>query len=68
MPIVGLEPSCTGVLRSDLVELLDTDAARAVSAATVTVAELLAAHPRLDPAVAGRRAGSSPSRTATTTP
>ncbi|MEU7869098.1 FAD-linked oxidase C-terminal domain-containing protein [Dactylosporangium sp. NPDC049140] len=49
VPIVGLEPSCTGVLRSDLVELLDTDAARAVSAATVTVAELLARTPGWTP-------------------
>ncbi|UWZ47986.1 FAD-binding protein [Dactylosporangium matsuzakiense] len=49
IPIVGLEPSCTGVLRSDLVELVDTDAARAVSAATVTVAELLARTPGWTP-------------------
>ncbi|MCU7726217.1 FAD-binding protein [Actinoplanes sp. KI2] len=41
VPIVGLEPSCTGVLRGDLPELLDGDRARKVSAATVTVAELL---------------------------
>jgi FAD/FMN-containing dehydrogenase/Fe-S oxidoreductase len=41
-PIVGLEPSCTAVLRSDLVELLpgDPHAAR-VQAATTTLAELL---------------------------
>ncbi|MFI5890186.1 FAD-binding and (Fe-S)-binding domain-containing protein [Actinoplanes sp. NPDC051513] len=45
VPIVGLEPSCTGVLRGDLPELIDTDVARAVSAATVTVAELLARTP-----------------------
>ncbi|WP_433061807.1 FAD-binding and (Fe-S)-binding domain-containing protein [Dactylosporangium sp. CS-033363] len=49
IPIVGLEPSCTGVLRSDLVELVDSDAARAVSAATVTVAELLARTPGWTP-------------------
>ncbi|WP_030438026.1 FAD-binding and (Fe-S)-binding domain-containing protein [Actinoplanes subtropicus] len=42
IPIVGLEPSCTGVLRGDLPELLDGEGARQVSAATVTVAELLA--------------------------
>jgi Fe-S oxidoreductase len=41
VPIVGLEPSCTGVLRGDLPELLDGEPARQVSAATVTVAELL---------------------------
>jgi FAD/FMN-containing dehydrogenase/Fe-S oxidoreductase len=45
VPIVGVEPSCTGVLRSDAVELLDTDDARAVAAATTTLAELLAATP-----------------------
>jgi Fe-S oxidoreductase len=49
VPIVGLEPSCTGVLRSDLVELVDTDAARAVAKATVTVAELLTRTPGWTP-------------------
>ncbi|GAA0495802.1 oxidoreductase [Paractinoplanes deccanensis] len=42
IPVVGLEPSCTGVLRQDAVELVDNDAAREVAAATKTVAELLA--------------------------
>ncbi|MCP2163669.1 FAD-binding and (Fe-S)-binding domain-containing protein [Goodfellowiella coeruleoviolacea] len=42
MPIVGLEPSCTAVLRSDLVELLPGDAeARRVADAVLTLAELL---------------------------
>jgi FAD/FMN-containing dehydrogenase/Fe-S oxidoreductase len=42
MTIVGLEPSCTAVLRSDLVELLDHDPrAEAVAAATHTLAETL---------------------------
>jgi FAD/FMN-containing dehydrogenase/Fe-S oxidoreductase len=43
IPIVGLEPSCTAVLRGDLTELLPGDprAAR-VRAATRTLAELLA--------------------------
>jgi Fe-S oxidoreductase len=49
IPIVGLEPSCTGVLRQDAVELVDNDAARAVAAATMTVAELLAATPGYTP-------------------
>ncbi|MEU1785336.1 FAD-binding and (Fe-S)-binding domain-containing protein [Streptomyces sparsogenes] len=41
-PIVGLEPSCTAVLRSDLLELLPGDPrARAVAEATHTLAELL---------------------------
>jgi FAD/FMN-containing dehydrogenase/Fe-S oxidoreductase len=42
MTIVGLEPSCTAVLRGDLAELLDGDQrARAVAAATRTLAETL---------------------------
>ena len=44
IPIVGLEPSCTAVLRSDLVDLLPDDPrAVAVSRATRTLAELLTA-------------------------
>ncbi|MGY3320820.1 FAD-binding and (Fe-S)-binding domain-containing protein [Arthrobacter sp. TE12232] len=40
--VIGLEPSCTAVLRSDLLELLpDDDRARQVSARTRTVAEFL---------------------------
>jgi FAD/FMN-containing dehydrogenase/Fe-S oxidoreductase len=40
--IVGLEPSCTAVLRSDLTELLPgDDSAAAVAAATRTLAEVL---------------------------
>ena len=42
IPIVGLEPSCTAVLRSDLVDLFPNDPrARAIAAATNTMAELL---------------------------
>ena len=42
-PIVGLEPSCTAVLRGDITELLPADPrARQVRAATRTLAELLA--------------------------
>ncbi len=44
IPIVGVEPSCTAVLRSDLVDLLPDDArAPVVAAATLTLAELLTA-------------------------
>ena len=40
--VVGLEPSCTAVLRGDLTDLLDGDPrARAVAAATRTLAETL---------------------------
>lgn len=43
VPIVGVEPSCTAVLRHDLLELLPNDAAASqVARATVTLAELLA--------------------------
>ena len=42
IPIVGLEPSCTAVLRSDLVDLFPDDPrALAVSRATRTLSELL---------------------------
>jgi len=42
IPVVGLEPSCTAVLRSDLVELLPADPrARQVARAARTLAELL---------------------------
>lgn len=45
VPIVGIEPSCTAVLRHDAVQLLDSEEARLVAAATVTLAELLGADP-----------------------
>jgi Fe-S oxidoreductase len=46
LPIVGLEPSCTAVLRSDVVELLPGDErAAGVRAATRTLAELLTGTP-----------------------
>ncbi|WP_425957042.1 FAD-binding and (Fe-S)-binding domain-containing protein [Xylanimonas sp. McL0601] len=42
VPILGLEPSCTAVLRSDLLDLFPDDPrAAAVAAATRTLAELL---------------------------
>ncbi|QKT09566.1 FAD-binding and (Fe-S)-binding domain-containing protein [Rhodococcus sp. W8901] len=41
VPIVGMEPSCTAVLRSDGVDLLGTDEARRVADSTATLAELL---------------------------
>ncbi|WP_340539775.1 FAD-binding and (Fe-S)-binding domain-containing protein [Nocardioides sp. GXZ039] len=49
VPIVGLEPSCTGVLRSDALELLANDDARVVADATRTLAELLAETPGWTP-------------------
>ncbi|MGA4951228.1 FAD-binding and (Fe-S)-binding domain-containing protein [Streptomyces lydicamycinicus] len=45
LPVVGLEPSCTAALKTDLPELLDGDEdARALSHATLTLAELLVHH------------------------
>jgi len=49
-PIVGLEPSCTAVLRSDLPELFPGEPrAAAVAGATRTLAELLTAPPPAGP-------------------
>jgi len=49
-PIVGLEPSCTAVLRSDLAELFPGEPrAAAVAGATRTLAELLTAPPPAGP-------------------
>ncbi|GHE14039.1 lactate dehydrogenase [Klenkia taihuensis] len=54
--VVGLEPSCTATLRSDLVELLPDDPrAAAVAAAVRTVAELLTELDWTPPAGAGER-------------
>jgi Fe-S oxidoreductase len=61
-PIVGLEPSCTAVLRSDLVELLPDDPrARGVAEATRTFAELLTETPDwTPPSLAGVRGVAQP--------
>ncbi|MGY1604977.1 FAD-binding and (Fe-S)-binding domain-containing protein [Geodermatophilus sp. SYSU D00815] len=45
VPIVGVEPSCTAVLRGEAAELVDDPAAARVKAATRTLAELLAGTP-----------------------
>ncbi|MGV8852858.1 MAG: (Fe-S)-binding protein, partial [Rhodoglobus sp.] len=51
IPIVGIEPSCTAVLRSDLTELLpDSPEAAAVAHATLTLSELLTAPAPMGPA------------------
>ena len=42
VPVVGLEPSCLAVLRSDALELLDDTRAVEVAAGVFTLAELLA--------------------------
>jgi FAD/FMN-containing dehydrogenase/Fe-S oxidoreductase len=61
-PVVGLEPSCTAVLRGDATELLPADPrARQVRAATRTLAELLAETPGwAPPDLAGLRTVAQP--------
>ena len=61
-PIVGLEPSCTAVLRHDLVTLLPDDPrSRTVAAATKTLAELLGGSQNwTPPSLAGVRAVAQP--------
>ncbi|HEY4627524.1 MAG TPA: FAD-binding and (Fe-S)-binding domain-containing protein [Blastococcus sp.] len=45
IPVVGVEPSCTAVLRGDALELVGGQAAERVAASTRTLAELLTATP-----------------------
>jgi Fe-S oxidoreductase len=61
-PVVGLEPSCTAVLRGDLTELLPDDPrARQARAATRTLAELLGGSERwVPPDLTGVRAVAQP--------
>lgn len=49
VPVVGLEPSCTAVLRSDAVELTDDPRAVDVAAGVMTLAELLQRTPEWEP-------------------
>ncbi|HEU5389849.1 MAG TPA: FAD-linked oxidase C-terminal domain-containing protein [Streptosporangiaceae bacterium] len=62
IPVVGLEPSCTAVLRGDITELLPADPrARQAAEATRTLAELLTQTPQWEPpALAGLRAVAQP--------
>ena len=61
IPIVGLEPSCTAVFRSDAVELLPDDPrAAAVQALTKTLAEVLADRDWTPPSLAGVTAVAQP--------
>ena len=49
IPVLGVEPSCLAVLRSDAAELVDDPRLVAVSAATRTLAELLGETPGYTP-------------------
>lgn len=60
VPVVGMEPSCTAVLRSDAAELLDTPAAASVAGVTRTLAELLTARGWEPPSLAGRAVVAQP--------
>lgn len=60
VPVVGMEPSCTAVLRSDAAELLDTPAATAVGGVTRTLAELLTARGWEPPSLTGQRVVAQP--------
>jgi Fe-S oxidoreductase len=62
LPVIGLEPSCTAVLRDELTELLPDDPrAAALSGAVRTLAELLTeAPPRLLPGLDGVRVIAQP--------
>jgi Fe-S oxidoreductase len=62
IPVVGLEPSCTAVLRGDITELLPGDPrARQARDATRTLAELLTQTPQWTPPdLAGVRAVAQP--------
>ncbi|MDT0261762.1 FAD-binding and (Fe-S)-binding domain-containing protein [Jatrophihabitans lederbergiae] len=61
MPVVGLEPSCTAVFRSDAVELLPDDPrAEQVKAQMRTLAELLTERGWTPPALTGVRAVAQP--------
>ncbi len=59
-PIVGIEPSCTAVLRSDATELLSTGAATAVADRTRTLAELLTERDWTPPRLDGRSVVAQP--------
>lgn len=60
VPVVGMEPSCTAVLRSDAAELLDTPAAASVAAATRTLAELLTQRGWTPPSLRGQQVVAQP--------
>ncbi|CAN5340326.1 FAD-binding and (Fe-S)-binding domain-containing protein [soil metagenome] len=60
VPVVGVEPSCTAVLRSEALELVGGDSAARVGTATHTLAELLTARGWEPPSLAGQRVIAQP--------
>jgi FAD/FMN-containing dehydrogenase/Fe-S oxidoreductase len=60
IPIVGMEPSCTGVLRADAAELLGPAVAAPVADNTCTLAELLADRSWEPPSLAGKSVVAQP--------
>ncbi|WP_264071335.1 FAD-binding and (Fe-S)-binding domain-containing protein [Mycolicibacterium komossense] len=60
IPIVGMEPSCTAVLRSDAAELVGGAAADRVAGATRTLAELLTERGWDPPSLVGRQVIAQP--------
>ncbi|MGK2880525.1 MAG: FAD-binding and (Fe-S)-binding domain-containing protein [Mycobacterium sp.] len=60
VPVVGMEPSCTAVLRSEAAELLSTPAAAQVGGAARTLAELLSERGWQPPSLAGTQVVAQP--------
>ena len=60
VPVVGMEPSCTAVLRSDAVELVGGPEAERVSATTRTLAELLTQRGWEPPPMTGQQVVAQP--------
>ncbi|MDH6198194.1 FAD/FMN-containing dehydrogenase/Fe-S oxidoreductase [Mycobacterium frederiksbergense] len=60
VPVVGIEPSCTAVLRSDAVELVGGVDAERTAATTRTLAELLTERGWQPPSLAGRQVVAQP--------
>jgi FAD/FMN-containing dehydrogenase/Fe-S oxidoreductase len=60
VPVVGMEPSCTAVLRSEAVELVGGADAELVSKATRTLAELLTERGWEPPSLAGEQVVAQP--------
>ncbi|CAN5623353.1 FAD-binding and (Fe-S)-binding domain-containing protein [soil metagenome] len=60
VPVVGMEPSCTAVLRSEAVELVGGASAELVSRSTRTLAELLTERGWEPPSLAGEKVVAQP--------